>query len=289
MTKINYATTDTCKNESSAVEKLDDNKMNIHHVNSAKFTIKPINSTKFMISMNRDVATSVSTTTTARPKRAMATNFKKVEEPTNTKPNGQHHRQVNNDFTVGFVNNEGKLVCSLCLEDFESMKELYSHLRGHLYEDVKKFFTSISNMRNKVRDMEVVDRTEVNDHQDLNEAANALMHWANAYRSMAEITKTDKDVNVNVVEDLFEAETSLMLCGGDHRSMGETSMKHQEVDENLLQEVAECLVTLSQGHLSMGESSVGVQELKGAMKVECKVIHEFDLNVAPEIEEDGHQ
>ncbi|KAK1431041.1 hypothetical protein QVD17_14241 [Tagetes erecta] len=203
--------------------------------------------------------------------------------PKNTKNDQKQHPEANLDVHLGFVNSEGKLVCGLCQDNFVSMKYLYYHLRDdHSYGDMKMFFASTNTCNVQVHSTEVVDQSKIYD-QKLIEAAKILTRFVNGHQSMGEISMAHKEVNVNVVEDLYEPRT---LFGDHHqRSMGETSMKRKEVEESL-EEVANCLMILGQGHPSKGESSVHVEELNVANGVRSKVVHAFDLNVVPDLEED---
>ncbi|KAK1431042.1 hypothetical protein QVD17_14242 [Tagetes erecta] len=190
-------------------------------------------------------------TSTNRPKHSAT--------PKKTKNDQKHHPEANLDVHLGFINTEGKLVCRLCQDNFVSMKYLYYHLRDdHSYDDMKMFFASTNACNVQVHSTKVVDKCEVYD-QELNEAAETLMLIANCFHSMA-----DKEVNANhVVEDLSEPGKTLTLFGDHHQwSTGESSMKHKEVEESL-------------------------EELKDvANGVGSKVVHAFDLNVVPDLEED---
>ncbi|KAK1431044.1 hypothetical protein QVD17_14244 [Tagetes erecta] len=222
---------------------------------------------------SQDDVPSASTTTALRPLKKLkkpknhsvvtsANRPKHSATPKNSKNNDQkHHPEAANlDVHLGFINSEGKLVCRLCQDNFVSMKYLYYHLRDdHSYDDMKMFFASTNACNVQVHSTKVVDKCEVYD-QELNEAAETLMLIANCFQSMA-----DKEVNVNhVVEDLYEAGKTLTLFGDHHqRSMCETSMKHKEVDHESLEELKDV-----------------------ANGVGSKVVHAFDLNVVPDMEED---
>ncbi|KAK1431043.1 hypothetical protein QVD17_14246 [Tagetes erecta] len=204
----------------------------------------------------------------------------------------KHHPEAYLDVHLGFINREGKLVCGLCQDNFVSIKYLYYHLRDdHSYGDMKMFFASTNASIVQVHSTEVVDQTKIYDQETLIEAAKVQMLFFKCYRSMAEKSMTHKEVNVNVVEDLHEPEKTLTLFGDHHQqSMGETSMNHKEVDHERLEEVANCLMILGQGHPSTGESSVHVEVLKVVNSVGSNMVHAFDLNVVPDLEEDDdHQ
>ncbi|KAK1431047.1 hypothetical protein QVD17_14247 [Tagetes erecta] len=202
---------------------------------------------------SQDDVPSASTTTALKP-------LKKLKKPKNHNVVTSANRpEANLDVHLGFINTEGKLICGLCQQNFVSMKYLYYHLRDdHSYDDMKMFFASTNACNVQVHSTKVVDKSEIYD-QELNEAAETLMLFASCFQSMA-----DKEVNVNhVVEDLYEAGKTLTLFGDHHQwSMCETSMKHKEVEESL-------------------------EELKDvANGVGSKVVHAFDLNVVPDMEED---
>ncbi|KAI3755723.1 hypothetical protein L1987_55529 [Smallanthus sonchifolius] len=243
------------KRKISSVEKLDDMMM-IDHVNSF-----------------------VTSNTIARTE----TNVKKVKKPMDTRTNREHDQEdQGKDFHVGFMNSEGNLVCRVCEKIYVSYKLLYHHLRGHTDDDMEAFF----NTHKQAREAEVVVESEIYD-EDVIEAAKTLMLLANDHRrSMSKIRMvTHKEVHD---EDLEAAKTLMLLANDQRRSMAKISMvTHKEVEENL--EVAECLMLHARGHTSMVESSVHVEELKDAVDVGCKVVHEFDLNVALDVEEYNHQ
>ncbi|KAK1431048.1 hypothetical protein QVD17_14248 [Tagetes erecta] len=202
---------------------------------------------------SQDDVPSASTTTALKP-------LKKLKKPKNHNVVTSANRpEANLDVHLGFINTEGKLICGLCQQNFVSMKYLYYHLRDdHSYDDMKMFFASTNACNVQVHSTKVVDKSEIYD-QELNEAAETLMLFASCFQSMA-----DKEVNVNhVVEDLYEPEKTLTLFGDHHQwSTGESSMKHKEVEESL-------------------------EELKDvANGVGSKVVHAFDLNVVPDMEED---
>ncbi|CAH1432727.1 unnamed protein product [Lactuca virosa] len=65
----------------------------------------------------------------------------KSKKPLDMRKIRLQHPQQGKDFTVDFVNDDGKTVCNLCKKTFEKMEFLYGHMEGHSDGDWKTFFT----------------------------------------------------------------------------------------------------------------------------------------------------
>ncbi|CAI9271096.1 unnamed protein product [Lactuca saligna] len=78
----------------------------------------------------------MSTFTAALVKSTKETNSKKPLDTIRLQ-----HPQEGKDFTVDFVNNDGKTVCNLSKNTFEKMNFLYQHMKFHSDGDWKIFFT----------------------------------------------------------------------------------------------------------------------------------------------------
>lgn len=65
----------------------------------------------------------------------------KSKKPLDMRKIRLQHPQQAKDFTVDFVNDDGKTVCNLCKNTFETMEFLYVHMEGHSDGDWKTFFT----------------------------------------------------------------------------------------------------------------------------------------------------
>ncbi|CAI9298283.1 unnamed protein product [Lactuca saligna] len=94
--------------------------------------------TEFYMATNHVNAVAFNSTA-ALVKPTKETKFKK---PPNMRKIRLQHPQQGKDFTVDFVNDDGKAVCSLCKNTFEKMESLYGHMmEDHSDGDWKTFFT----------------------------------------------------------------------------------------------------------------------------------------------------
>ncbi|CAI9271095.1 unnamed protein product [Lactuca saligna] len=136
------------------------------------------------------------------------------------------HPQEGKDFTMNFVNNDGKIVCNLCKNTYEKMNALYQHMKFHFDGDWKIFFTSQPKTVTVDKEAKVVNSME------------PPLRWAlTRKRTRRALLVDDIDskvykgpiMEVHDPTDLEGAENLLVLGYGDHTYFPEPSVTQRQI------------------------------------------------------------
>ncbi|CAH1436064.1 unnamed protein product [Lactuca virosa] len=137
------------------------------------------------------------------------------------------HPQEGKDFTLDFVNSDGKTVCNLCKNTFGKMNFLYQHMKVHSDGDWKIFFTSRPETVTIDKEANVVNSMD------------PPLRWAlTRKRTRRALRVDDNDLKVYKVPimdevhdpaDLEGAENLLVVRYGDNTYFPEPSVTQRQI------------------------------------------------------------